>query len=395
MNNFIETSGWQTLRRRFPGSFQAKRGQASGEHSVTLSPGLTASGGVAGRSRAEPADLSSLVYPDHLSAMIPYFFREGLRTRPLISVKRRTYSFVLWGASHSAMALGSKRDEKAANEEAGALAQKTAERSDPRGQSGSLPEAETRIRSELRPLHACPVRTRTRHPGAAAGCTGAESGAWSSRGRGQRLIVRSVARRRWPPGPGLEVGAAAATASTAAASSSAAAALQPTCCLGSALLSQNGCRCRGRGSLRRLRASGREEDHRAAGYRSQVRAEAPQLGHQRGQDGTGLPAEAGEARTLRAGQRRPRRLAAALPRSGRTGWRLCVPGARGPRLREESGLSAASRAAAGRAPCFPWDALSVVSAACGGWSCRPWAALGTPACGRCAARASLGLRGDG
>ncbi|XP_076782319.1 SAFB-like transcription modulator isoform X2 [Arvicanthis niloticus] len=114
-------------------------------------------------------------------------------------------------------------------------------------------------------------------------------------GRGQRLIVRSVARRRWPPGPGLEVGAAAATASTAAASSSsAAAALQPTRCLGSALLSQNGCRCRGRSSLRRLRAGGREEDHRAAGHRPQVRAEATQLGHQRGQDGTGLPAEAGK-----------------------------------------------------------------------------------------------------
>lgn len=178
-------------------------------------------------------------------------------------------------------------------------------------------------------------------------------------GRGQRLIVRSVARRRWPPGPGLEVGAAAATASTAAASSSAAAALQPTSCLGSALLSQDGCRCRGRDSLGRLRAGGREEDHRAAGYRPQVRAEAPQLGHQRGQDGTGLPAEAGEARTLRAGQRRPRRLAAALPRSGRTQWRLCMPGARGPRLRQEPGLPAASRAAAGRAPCLPWDALSV------------------------------------
>ncbi|XP_031202194.1 SAFB-like transcription modulator isoform X8 [Mastomys coucha] len=113
-------------------------------------------------------------------------------------------------------------------------------------------------------------------------------------GRGQRLIVRSVARRRWPQGPGLEVGAAAATASTAAASSSAAAALQPTSCLGSALLSQDGCRCRGRDSLGRLRAGGREEDHRAAGYRPQVRAEAPQLGHQRGQDGTGLPAEAGK-----------------------------------------------------------------------------------------------------
>lgn len=166
-------------------------------------------------------------------------------------------------------------------------------------------------------------------------------------GRGQRLIVRSVARRRWPPGPGLEVGAAAATASTAAASSSsAAAALQPTRCLGSALLSQNGCRCRGRSSLRRLRAGGREEDHRAAGHRPQVRAEAPQLGHQRGQDGTGLPAEAGEARTLRAGQRRPRRLAATLPRSGRTGWRLCVPGARGPRLRgawPSSGLASGRR----------------------------------------------------
>lgn len=194
----------------------------------------------------------------------------------------------------------------------------------------------------------------------------------------------------------MEVGAAAATASTAAASSSAAAAaLQPTSCLGSALLSQNGCRCRGRGSLGRLWAGGREEDHRATGYRPQVGAEAPQLGHQRGQDGTGLPAEAGEARTQRAGQRRPRRLGATLPRSGRTGWRVCVPGARGPRLREESGLPAASRAAAGRAPCLPWDALSFGSAACGGWSCRPWAALETPACGRCAARASLGLRGDG
>ncbi|XP_040595723.1 SAFB-like transcription modulator isoform X6 [Mesocricetus auratus] len=113
-------------------------------------------------------------------------------------------------------------------------------------------------------------------------------------GRGQRLIVRSVARRRWPPGPGLEVGAAAATASTAAASSSAAAALQPTRCLGSALLSQNGCRCRGRGSLGRLGADGREEDHRAAGHRPQVGAEAPQLGHQRGQDGAGLPTEAGK-----------------------------------------------------------------------------------------------------
>lgn len=58
---------------------------------MTLSPGLSASG-FAGRSGAEPADLSSLVYPDHLSTMIPYFFREGWRTRPLISVKRRTYS---------------------------------------------------------------------------------------------------------------------------------------------------------------------------------------------------------------------------------------------------------------------------------------------------------------
>lgn len=127
-------------------------------------------------------------------------------------------------------------------------------------------------------------------------------GAWSPWGRGQRLIVRSAARRRWPPGPGLEVGAAAATASTVAASSSAAAALQPTRCLGSALLSQNGCRCRGRGSRGRLGAGGREEDHRAAGHRPQVRAEAPQLGHQRGQDGAGLPAEAGEARARSLGR---------------------------------------------------------------------------------------------
>lgn len=59
---------------------------------MTLSRGLMASGGFAGRSRAEPADLSSLVYPDHLSATIPYFFRKALHTRPLISVKRRTYS---------------------------------------------------------------------------------------------------------------------------------------------------------------------------------------------------------------------------------------------------------------------------------------------------------------
>lgn len=59
--------------------------------------------------------------------------------------------FVLWGASHSAVALGSRRDEKAANEEAGTLAQKTAERLDPRRQSGSMPEAETLIRSEHRP----------------------------------------------------------------------------------------------------------------------------------------------------------------------------------------------------------------------------------------------------
>lgn len=90
--------------------------------------------------------------------------------------------FVLWSASHSAMALGSRRDEKAANEEGGALAQKTSERPDPWGKSGSMLEAETLIRPELRPLHACPVRTRTRHPGAAAGCAGAESGAWSPRG---------------------------------------------------------------------------------------------------------------------------------------------------------------------------------------------------------------------
>lgn len=193
-------------------------------------------------------------------------------------------------------------------------------------------------------------------------------GAWSPRGRGQRLIVRSVARRRWPPGPGLEVGAAAATASTVAASSSAAAALQPTRCLGSALLFQNGCRCRGRGSLGRLGAGGREEDHRAAGHRPQVRAEAPQLGHQRGQDGAGLPAEAGEARARSLGRAA---WVTALPRSGRTGRRLCVPGARGPSLRNKPGLPAASRAAAGRAPCLPRDVLSVGAAACRGRCCRP------------------------
>lgn len=44
---------------------------------------------------------------------------------------------------------------------------------------GTTPEAEPPVRCELRPLHACSVRTRTRHPGAAAGCAGAESGAWS------------------------------------------------------------------------------------------------------------------------------------------------------------------------------------------------------------------------
>lgn len=183
--------------------------------------------------------------------------------------------------------------------------------------------------------HASPLRRCRLRGGCGPGGRGPRGG------RGQWLIVRSVARRRWPPGPGLEVGAAAATASTAAASSSAAAALHPTRCLGSALLFQNGCRCRGRNSLSWLGAGGREEDHRAAGHRPQVRAEASQLGHQRGQDGTGLPAEAGEARTLCVGQRRPRRLAAALPRTertGRTGRRLCVPGARGPSLRGEPGL---------------------------------------------------------
>lgn len=37
--------------------------------------------------------------------------------------------------------------------------------------------------SELRPRYACSVRTRTRHPGAAAGCAGAAGrGAWSPRG---------------------------------------------------------------------------------------------------------------------------------------------------------------------------------------------------------------------
>lgn len=212
-------------------------------------------------------------------------------------------------------------------------------------------------------------------------------GAWSPRGRGQRLIVRSVARRRWPPGPGLEVGAAAATASTVAASSSAAAALQPTRCLGSALLSQNGCRCRGRGSLGRLGAGGREEDHRAAGHRPQVRAEAPQLGHQRGQDGAGLPAEAGEARARSL---------------GRAAWLLRFRGRGGP------GGACACRAREARAsatsPAFqqPRELPLVAPPVSPGTSSRsaPRPAEGGAAdpggAGyRCPARASLGLRGDG
>lgn len=298
--------------------------------------------------------------------------RLGVRTRPLVSVERRACSLD-YGVPLTRRWL----------QVGDATRRWLMERWEPRrkgqgraGRSRATPGTGAASLSELRPRHACPVRTRTRHPGAAAGCAGAagRGGRGPRGGRGQRLIVRSVARRRWPPGPGLEVGAAAATASTAAASSSAAAALQPTRCLGSALLSQNGCRCRGRGSLGRLGADGREEDHRAAGHRPQVGAEAPQLGHQRGQDGAGLPAEAGEARALCAGQRRPRRLVAELPRSGRTGRRLCVPGARGPSLRDKPGLPAASRAAAGRAPRppprLPRDVLSVGAAACRGRCCR-------------------------
>lgn len=321
------------------------------------SPGLAASGGFSGRSGAEPGDPGSPVYPDHLSAMTPCFFRGGLACvhAPLRYGGETRLLSVLWGASHVAVAPDAGREEKMVNGEVGTAVQRTAVRSDALDGPGAHARGSAASRSELRPRHACSVRTRTRHPGAAAaGCAGAagRGGRGPRGGRGQRLIVRSVARRRWPPGPGLEVGAAAATASTAAASSSAAAALQPTRCLGSALLSQNGCRCRcrGRGSLGRLRAGGREEDHRAAGHRPQVGAEAPQLGHQRGQDGAGLPAEAGEAPALRAGQRRPRRWVAALPRSRRTGRRLCVPGARGRSLRDKPGLPAASRAAAGRAP---------------------------------------------
>lgn len=80
------------------------------------------------------------------------------------------------------MVLGSRCDEKAAIGEAGTAAQRTAEPADARGQQGATLESEPMVRSELRPLHAGLLRTRTRHPGAAAGCAGAESGAWSPRG---------------------------------------------------------------------------------------------------------------------------------------------------------------------------------------------------------------------
>lgn len=273
------------------------------------SPGLAASGGFSGRSGAEPGDPGSPVYPDHLSAMTPCFFRGGLACvhAPLRYGGETRLLSVLWGASHVAVAPDAGREEKMVNGEVGTAVQRTAVRSDALDGPGA--HARGSAASRLRaPPPPCLLSAHA-HPSSGCRCCRLRwgcgpGGAWSPRGgRGQRLIVRSVARRRWPPGPGLEVGAAAATASTAAASSSAAAALQPTRCLGSALLSQNGCRCRcrGRGSLGRLRAGGREEDHRAAGHRPQVGAEAPQLGHQRGQDGAGLPAEAGEAPALRAG----------------------------------------------------------------------------------------------
>lgn len=270
------------------------------------------------------------------------------------------------------------------------------------GHTGTVP-GHARGRSTGRPRAPPPPCLPSAHAHPSSGCRcrlcwGCRPGGRGPLGgRGQRLIVRSVARRRWPPGPGLEVGTAAATASTAAASSSAAAAaLQPTRCLGSALLSQNGCRCRGRGNLSRSRAGGREEDHRAAGHRPQVRAEAPQLGHQRSQDGPSLPAEAGEARTLCARQHRPRRLAAALPRSGPTRWRLCVPGARGPQSppRAWPSSSLASRRRS-RPPVSPGTSSLGRLRGLPRVVLQTRAALGTSACGLCAARASLRLRGDG